>query len=73
MKPLLTNGVIPIRRFPIIRGLIKREPDQTCPIVSEWGIGGEGMATALRSSRLNKACPDHLISLIDLYLFNETI
>ena len=31
------------------------------------------MATALRSGRLNKACPDNFICLIDLYLFNETI
>ena len=31
------------------------------------------MATALQSSRLSKACPDHFICLIDFYLFNETI
>ena len=31
------------------------------------------MATALRSSPLNKVCPDNFICLIDLYLFNENI
>ena len=31
------------------------------------------MAAALRPSRLNKACPDNFICLMDLYLFNEII
>ena len=31
------------------------------------------MATALRSNRSNKACPDNFICLINLYMFNETM
>ena len=52
---------------------IRREPDQTCPIVSEWGDRWGSIAAALRPSRLNKVCPDNFICLIDLYMFNETI
>ena len=45
---------------------IRCEPDQACPIVSEWGDRWGSIAAALRPSRLNfKACPDKFICLIE--------
>ena len=52
---------------------IRREPDQTCPIVIEWRDRWSSIVAASRSSRLNKVCPDNFICLIELYMFNETI